>query len=123
MPAADPRYRATRAFVLSADNPFFFEGRAARGIGGPHCGIGMIWPLSLTMQAITSTDDTEILQCLTMLKNNDAGTGFMHESFHQDDATRYTRPWFAWANSLFGELILQLAAERPQLLRERLPSA
>ena len=121
--ADDPRYRVTRTFVLSADNPFFFEGRAARGIGGPHCGLGMIWPLALTMQAMTSTDDAEILQCLTMLKNSDAGTGFMHESFHQDDASRYTRPWFAWANSLFGELILQLAAERPQLLRQRLSSA
>jgi len=72
------------------------------------------------MQAMTSTDDAEIIQCLTTLKHSDAGTGFMHESFHQDDATRYTRPWFAWANSLFGELILQLDAQRPHLLRERL---
>jgi len=123
MGADDPRYRATRAFVLSADNPFFFEGRAARGIGGPHCGLGMIWPLALTMQAMTSTDDAEILRCLTLLKHSDAGTGFMHESFHQDNASRYTRPWFAWANSLFGELILKLAAERPSLLRQRLPAA
>jgi uncharacterized protein len=116
--ADDPRYRATRAFVLSADNPFFFEGRVARGIGGPHCGLGMIWPLALTMQALTSSDDAETLQCLAMLKHSHAGTGFMHESFDHDDASRYTRPWFAWANSLFGELILQLAATRPQLLRE-----
>jgi meiotically up-regulated gene 157 (Mug157) protein len=118
--ADDPRYLATRAFVLSADNPFFFEGRAARGIGGAHCGLGMIWPLALTMQALTSCDEAEILRCLTMLKHSHAGTGFMHESFHQDDASRSTRPWFAWANSLFGELILQLAAQRPQLLRTRL---
>jgi meiotically up-regulated gene 157 (Mug157) protein len=119
--ADDPRYRATRAFVLSEDNPFCFAGRAGRGIGGPHCGMGMIWPLALTMQAMTSTDDAEIIQCLTTLKHSDAGTGFMHESFHQDDASNYTRPWFAWANSLFGELILQLDAQRPHLLRERLP--
>jgi meiotically up-regulated gene 157 (Mug157) protein len=116
--ADDPRYRATRAFVLSADNPFFFAGRVARGIGGPHCGLRMIWPLALTMQALTSSDDAEIVQCLSMLKHSHAGTGFMHESFHQDDASRYTRPWFAWANSLFGELIVQLAAQRPHLLRE-----
>lgn len=120
MAADDPRYIATRAFVLSADNPFFFSGKAGRGIGGPHCGLGMIWPIALTMQAMTSVDDDEIVQCLAMLAANDAGTGFMHESFHQDDATRYTRPWFAWANSLFGELILTLAAERPHLLRETL---
>lgn len=116
LPADDPGYRRTRAFVLSDDNPFFFRGRAGRGIGGPHCGLGMIWPLALTMQAMTSTDEAEILQCLTTLLASQAGTGFMHESFHQDDVTRYTRPWFAWANSLFGELILKLAGERPHLL-------
>jgi meiotically up-regulated gene 157 (Mug157) protein len=121
--AHDPRYRATRAFVLSDANPFCFEGRAGRGIGGPHCGMGMIWPLALTMQAMTSNDDAEIIRCLTTLKHSDAGTGFMHESFHQDDASRYTRPWFAWANSLFGELILQLDAQRPHLLRMALPPA
>ncbi len=121
--AQDPRYRATRAFVLSEANPFCFEGWAGRGIGGPHCGMGMIWPLALSMQAMTSTDDAEIIQCLTTLKHSDAGTGFMHESFHQDDASRYTRPWFAWANSLFGELILQLDAQRPHLLRMPLPSS
>jgi meiotically up-regulated gene 157 (Mug157) protein len=120
--ADDPRYVATRAFVLSGDNPFFFRGRAGHGIGGPHCGLGMIWPIALTMQAMTSTDDAETLQCLAMLKASHAGTGFMHESFHQDDAARFTRPWFAWANSLFGELILDLAAKRPQLLRRPLPA-
>jgi uncharacterized protein len=119
--ADDPRYRATRAFALSDDNPFCFSGRAGRGIGGPHCGLGMIWPMALTMQAMTSDDDAEILQCLATLKATHAGTWFMHESFHQDDAARFTRPWFAWANSLFGELVLQLAAQRPHLLRERLP--
>lgn len=112
----DPRYRATRAFVLSEDNPFFFRGRAGCGIGGPHCGLGMIWPIALTMQAMTSTDDAEILRCLAMLKASHAGTGFMHESFHQDDVRRFTRPWFAWANSLFGELVLGLEAQRPYLL-------
>lgn len=122
LPAGDPRYRATRAFVLGDDNPFFFRGRAGRGIGGPHCGLGMIWPIALTMQALTSTDDAETLDCLAMLKASHAGTGFMHESFHQDDVARFTRPWFAWANSLFGELILTLAAQRPQLLRQPLPS-
>ena len=118
----DPRYVATRAFVLSEDNPFYFRGRAGRGVGGPHCGLGMIWPMGLTLQALTSTDETEIVQCLAQLKATHAGTGFMHESFHQDDAARYTRPWFAWANTLFGELILTLAEQRPHLLRERLPA-
>ena len=121
LPADDPRYRATRAFVLGDDNPFCFAGRAARGIGGPHCGLDMIWPMAIVMQALTSDDDAEIAHCLATLKATHAGTGFMHESFHKDDASRFTRPWFAWANTLFGELILTLADQRAHLLRERLP--
>jgi meiotically up-regulated gene 157 (Mug157) protein len=40
----------------------------------------------------------------------------MHESFHKDDPGTFTRAWFAWANTLFGELIVKLKAERPHLL-------
>ena len=104
----DPVYRNTRRFVLSPDNPYFFRGTAAEGIGGPHVGVDMIWPMSLLMRAFTSDDDAEIKTCIETLLRTDAGTGFMHESFHKDDPQRYTRAWFAWANTLFGELILQL---------------
>jgi meiotically up-regulated gene 157 (Mug157) protein len=113
----DPRYLRTRSFVLSLDNPYFFQGTAAEGVGGPHVGLEMIWPLAITMRALTSRDDAEIARCLRMLKETHGGTGFMHESFHQDDPTRFTREWFAWANTLFGELILKVHAERPHLLR------
>jgi uncharacterized protein len=41
----------------------------------------------------------------------------MHESFWKDDPSRYTRSWFAWAHTLFGELILHLAVENPAVLR------
>ena len=40
-----------------------------------------------------------------MLQKTHAGTGFMHESFHKDDPKKFTRSWFAWANTLFGELL------------------
>jgi meiotically up-regulated gene 157 (Mug157) protein len=119
-PADDPLYRRTRALVLSDDNPYFFRGRAAEGIGGPHAGLGMIWPLALTMRALTSADDDEIRTSLRALRDTQAGTGFMHESFDRDDASRFTRKWFAWANTLFGELVLRVRAERPALLREAL---
>lgn len=112
----DPIYQRSRARVNSQANPYFFTGRAAQGIGGPHEGLRMIWPMSIIMRALTSTRDAEIRQCLLWLRDTDAGTGFMHESFDQDDPSHYTRPWFAWANSLFGELILKLARERPRLL-------
>ena len=112
----DPRYLSTRAFLLSTDNPQYVAGKAAAGIGGPHTGPGTIWPMALTMQALTALDDAEILQCLRYLKATHAGTGFMHESFHGDDATRFTRKWFAWANTLFGELIVTLYHQRRHLL-------
>jgi uncharacterized protein len=112
-------YEHSRAFALSSDNPYFFSGSAADGIGGPHIGLGYIWPMSITFRAFTSTNNNETLQCLRWLRDTTAGTNFMHESFWKDDPAKYTRPWFAWANTLFGELILKIAAEKPSLLRVR----
>lgn len=107
----DEIYQNTRKFVWSEDNPYFFKGIAAEGIGGPHVGYYMIWPMSIIMRAMTSSDDKEIAWCLKTLRNTDANTGFMHETFHKDDPSNFTRSWFAWANTLFGELILKLANE------------
>ena len=106
----------TRKFVLSDNNPFFFKGKAAEGIGGPHVGMDYIWPLSIIMRGLTSTDDKEIKKCLDMLQKTHAGTGFMHESFHKDDATKFTRKWFAWVNTLFGEFVWKVYKERSHLL-------
>ena len=92
-------------------NPYFFKGKAGEGIGGPHIGYDMVWPMSIMMKAFTSQDDQEIKECIKMLINTDAGTGFMHESFHKDDPANFTRAWFAWQNTLFGELILKLVNE------------
>jgi meiotically up-regulated gene 157 (Mug157) protein len=114
----DPMYQRTRSFVLSRDNPYFFKGQAGEGIGGPHVGLGYIWPLSIILRALTSTDDREIIQCLRYLRSTTAGTGFIHEAFQQDDPSQFTREWFAWGNTLFGELLLNLAATRPGLLRQ-----
>jgi meiotically up-regulated gene 157 (Mug157) protein len=114
----DPVYLTTRKMLLSDANPFFFSGTAGEGIGGPHVGMDMIWPMGITMRALTSSDEKEIRHCLQMLKRTHAGTGFMHESFHKDEPARFTRTWFAWANTLFGELIVKLAEERPSILKE-----
>jgi len=116
----DPVYRRTRAFILSGHNPYFFRGRAAEGIGGPHIGANMIWPLGIIVRALTSTDEKEILNCLRMLKNTHAGTGFMHEAFDKDDPKRFTRSWFAWANTMFGELIVKLYEQHSHLLKVQL---
>jgi uncharacterized protein len=117
MSKTDPLYLRTRSFVLSENNPYFFRGTAGEGIGGPHVGENMIWPMSIIMRALTSTSDTEIAACLATLKRTHAGTGFMHESFNKDDPKKFTRPWFAWANTLFGELIVEVSQKSPHLLR------
>jgi meiotically up-regulated gene 157 (Mug157) protein len=103
----DPTYRATRAFVLGRGNPYYYEGSQARGVGSPHTRPGWIWPMALTMQAITATDDDEVRACVDTLLSTTGGTGLMHESFDVDDPSRYSRDWFGWANSLFAELILR----------------
>lgn len=106
--ADDPVYRNTRAMVLSADNPWFFSGKVAEGIGSLHTVAGHIWPLAIIMRGLTSTDPGETEQALRHLVAGDGGTGFMHEAFDKDDPTNFSRPWFAWANGLFGALVLKV---------------
>lgn len=112
----DPLYQSTRRLLLSTDNPYYCVGKAASGLGGPHVGMDMVWPLGVTVQGLTATDDREIASCLHILQTTHAGTGFIHEAFNKDDPTKFTRPWFAWANTLFGELVWKTYRERPQLL-------
>lgn len=107
----DPIYQNTRRFVWSQDNPYFFKGKAGEGIGGPHIGYDMVWPMSIMMKAFTSQNDEEIKACIKMIMDTDAETGFIHESFHKDNPAKFTRAWFAWQNTLFGELILKLVNE------------
>ncbi len=107
----DPIYQNTRRFVWSEDNPYFFRGKAGEGIGGPHCGLDKPWPMSMVMKAFTTNDRAEKEWCVQQILKTDAGTGFMHESFNKDDAADFTRSWFAWANTLFGELIVDMYAE------------
>jgi len=112
-------YLNTRKFALSKNNPFYFKGSAGEGIGGPHAGMDMIWPLSIIMRGLTSSDSNEVKYCLQMLKHSNAGTGFMHESFNKNDVSKFTRKWFAWANTIFGELILHTSKNFPHLLSDK----
>lgn len=114
--AIDPIYRNTRRFVLSDSNPYFKRGKFAEANGSPHTGKTNVWHLGIIMQALTSNNDAEIKKCLTMLKNTHAETGFMHESFNPDNPKEFTRSWFAWANTIFGEMILKIYNERKSLL-------
>lgn len=114
---ADPVYINTRKLVLSNANPFFFKGKAGEGIGGPHAGVDMIWPLGIIIRGLTSNNEAEIKACLDILQKTHGGTGFMHESFHKDDAKKFSRKWFAWANTIFGELVLKTYKEKRHLVK------
>lgn len=107
----DPVYQNTRKLVLSPLNPYFYKGKAGEGIGGPHIGFDFIWPMSIIMRCNTTNDNEEIRHCVKMLRDTDGDTGFMHESFHKDDPKKFTRSWFAWVNTLFGEMIYRLVQE------------
>ncbi len=109
-------YDRTRKLIWSSENPWFFQGAAGEGIGSPHTGRSRIWPMSQIIFALTSKSDMEIRHCIAMLSRASAGTGFIHESFDSNHPDKFSREWFAWANSLFGELVASLAISRPALL-------
>lgn len=99
-------YMNTRRFVLSPDNPYYFSGKFAHGIGSPHTPHGYVWPLALVMEGLTTDDRTEVANVLTELQASDTGDHLLHESFDPNDPTKYTRPNFGWPCSLYSELIL-----------------
>ncbi|MBP8605691.1 MAG: glycoside hydrolase family 125 protein [Phycisphaerae bacterium] len=114
----DEIYQRTRTFLMSENNPWYLRGKAAEGYGSPHTGKNSIWPMGIILRALTSESMDEIHLCLRMLKATHAGTGFMHESFNKDNPADFSRSWFAWANTLFGELILEVYQKYPSLLKE-----
>ncbi len=107
--AHDPIYQNTRRFILSKENPYYYEGSVLRGTGSPHTPEGYVWHIGLTLQALTAIDDDERMRVLRMLESSDGGTGYMHEGVCADDPNTFTRPWFAWSNSIFSELLLEYA--------------
>jgi meiotically up-regulated gene 157 (Mug157) protein len=117
----DPVYLNTRKLILSRWNSFFAKGEVACGLTSPHVGIcDHFWPMATIMQALTTEDEKEIIECLRTLKKTHAGTFYMHESVDVDNEHHFTRHWFAWVNSLFGELILNIQDKTPDLLKQEL---
>lgn len=108
VPKNDPIYLNTRRLVWSKDNPYFFTNGQYGGIGSPHTGIDMFWPLSCIIRALTTDNRSEIADSLEIIKKVDFGTGFIHEGVDMSDPGKYTRHWFGWANALFGELMVKL---------------
>ena len=113
----NPIYSNTRKFLISESNPYFLKGKIAEGQASPHTGKDKIWPMGIILRAMTSNDDSEIKKCLKMLLDTHNNTGFMHEAFHKDNQSDFNRSWFAWANTLFGELIIKIYNEKPHILK------
>ena len=111
----DKTYEATRAYAWSSENPWFFSGKY-EGIGSPHTGPGTIWPMGTILYGLTSTNKDEIRAAIAQLKATHAGTGFIHESFNMNNPASFSRPWFAWVNSLFGEFIAQTIEQYPGVI-------
>lgn len=99
-------YANTRKLILSKRNKYYYDGKVLKGIGSPHTPQNRVWPLSIAMQGITSENEKEIRDCLEMLLASTDGTGYMHEGVDSDDVSKYSRSWFAWANSLFAYFVL-----------------
>ena len=102
----DEMYLNTRNFVLSKSNPYFFEGKAAKGVGSPHTPKDYIWHIALVMEALTSAKEEDTERILNLLMSTDADTGFMHEGFDCNNPYEFTRSWFAWANTLFAIFVI-----------------
>lgn len=102
----------TRKLILSEANPYYYKGRKADGIGSPHTPVGYIWHISLAMQGLTAETKEEKKRIIDLLAATDGGKLLMHEGFHADDDTKYTREWFSWANAMFSELVLDYCGYR-----------
>jgi len=99
-------YAATRAFVLSPANPYYFRGRFASGVGSQHTPSNFVWPMSLIMEYRTAANSTEKGRIVRELALSNSGDGALHESFDVNDPHRYTRPKFGWVNALFEQTFL-----------------
>lgn len=101
----DEIYKNTRKFVLSKENPYYYEGKEAKGIGSPHTPVNYVWHIALAVQGLTASTQKEKYQMIELLSNTTAQTWHMHESFHPDEPEKFTRSWFAWADSMFCLLV------------------
>jgi uncharacterized protein len=99
-------YQNTRRYLLSKDNPYYYTGSVAHGIGSAHTSDGWVWPLALVMQGLTATTDAEKKDVLNELLASDTGDHVLHESFNPNDPSKFTRADFGWPNALFSEFVM-----------------
>ena len=111
----DPTYLNTRKFTLSSDDPYYFTGKYATGLGSPHTPKGWVWPLGMIDAALTTTKRKEITNAIDMLDRSDTINGMMHESVNPNDPSQFTRPDFGWANAFWADLLFRSVAGYPMV--------
>ncbi|OAA47904.1 DUF1237 domain protein [Metarhizium rileyi] len=116
LPRSDSTYKKTKDAMFSRANPYYAVGQKFQGIGGPHVNATYPWPMSQVSGIYGTDDDHEIEERLALILENTSGLGLMHESVHIYNSSDFTRPWFAWANSYFAEMVLDLAERKPGLI-------
>lgn len=106
----DPVYLDTRRFTLSFDDPYYYTGKYATGLGSPHTPKGWVWPLGIIGAALTATKRDDIVNAIDMLDRSDTLNGLMHESVNPNDPQQFTRPEFGWANAFWADLLFRTVA-------------
>jgi meiotically up-regulated gene 157 (Mug157) protein len=119
----DPTYAQTRQFVLSRDNPYYFSGRQAQGVGSAHTPVRWVWPLAIVMRALTSANGDEVRKSIAILSRTNGQDGLIHESFDVDDYRKFTRAEFGWANAMYAELLFRSVANFRPLTLHRASTA
>ncbi|MDQ2679767.1 MAG: glycoside hydrolase family 125 protein [Candidatus Eremiobacteraeota bacterium] len=102
----DRYYLNTRNFLLSQDNPSYYTGSLAHGIGSYHTPDHWIWPMALIIEGMTATGQSEKRDVLSELLASDPGDHLLHESFDPNNPKSFTRQNFGWPNALFSEFIM-----------------
>lgn len=105
--ANDPVYINTRNFILSQDNPYYYEGKCGKGVGSPHTPENYFWHIALAIEGLTTANEKEKVRIMNQFINTTGGTNLMHEGVDVNNSNMYTRPWFSWANSIYSEFILK----------------
>ena len=107
-------YRNSREFILSSSNPYFFSGIRASGVGSQHTPKNHVWPIAMSVEALTSPSNEKKLKTLDILETTDAGTGNMHEAFNVDRPEEFSRAWFSWADMTYVQLVLDSVGYQAQ---------